>query len=126
MRGMIRDIMRYRAQFFDKPEQQLKQARGLLTFLSESVKSENNAYGILLHGSPPLDDFQRQLLVLLNGTRSRTDLLEALTQKVHAGELLLHQDGQRVSAVSNARELLDSWLTPALESPARYALLIEV
>ena len=50
------------------------------------------------HGSPPLDDFQRQLLVLLEGTRSRTDLLEALTQKVRDGELLLHQDGNRVSA----------------------------
>jgi methyltransferase-like protein/cyclopropane fatty-acyl-phospholipid synthase-like methyltransferase len=48
MRGMIRDIMRYRAQFFSTPAQQLSQARSLLTFLSESVKSENNAYGILL------------------------------------------------------------------------------
>ena len=77
------------------------------------------------HGSPPLDDFQRQLLVLLDGTRSRTDLLEALTQKVRNGELLLHQNGNRVSASTNARELLDSWLTPAMESLARCALLVE-
>ncbi|MBX3442273.1 MAG: methyltransferase regulatory domain-containing protein [Planctomyces sp.] len=48
MRGMIRDIMRYRAQFFSNPSQQLTQARSLLRFLSESVKAENNAYGILL------------------------------------------------------------------------------
>jgi methyltransferase-like protein/SAM-dependent methyltransferase len=48
MRGMIRDIMRYRAQSFEAPETQLAQARGLLTFLSNSVKSEDNAYGILL------------------------------------------------------------------------------
>ena len=77
------------------------------------------------HCSPPLDDFQRQLLVLLDGTRSRTDLLEALTHKVRDGELLLHQDGNRVSTPSNVRELLDSWLTPALESLARCALLVE-
>ena len=48
MRGMIRDIMRYRAQFFEAPEEKLNQARGLLTFLSNSVKSENNPYGMML------------------------------------------------------------------------------
>jgi methyltransferase-like protein/trans-aconitate methyltransferase len=48
MRGMIRDIMRYRAQFFDAPDEKLSQARGLLTFLSNSVKSENNPYGMML------------------------------------------------------------------------------
>ncbi len=48
MRGMIRDIMRYRAGFFEAPTQKLSQARGLLSFLSESVKSENNPYGMLL------------------------------------------------------------------------------
>lgn len=48
MRGMIRDIMRYRARNFDTPESQLSQARGLLTFLSNSVSTKDNAYGILL------------------------------------------------------------------------------
>lgn len=48
MRGMIRDIMRYRAQFFEEPNEKLSQARGLLTFLSNSVRSENNPYGMML------------------------------------------------------------------------------
>lgn len=48
MRGMIRDIMRFRAQFFETPESQLAQARGLLSFLSESVSTDNNPYGMLL------------------------------------------------------------------------------
>ena len=48
MRGMIRDIMRYRAQFFEAPAEKLNQAWGLLTFLSNSVKSENNPYGMML------------------------------------------------------------------------------
>lgn len=48
MRGMIRDIMKYRAQSFDDPRQKLSQARGLLTFLSNSVKSEKNPYGLML------------------------------------------------------------------------------
>jgi SAM-dependent methyltransferase len=48
MRGMIREIMRYRANFFESPQQKLSQARGLLTFLSESVRGDSNAYAILL------------------------------------------------------------------------------
>lgn len=48
IRGMIRDIMRYRARSFDNPADQLNQARGLLTFLSQSIKGEDNPYGLLL------------------------------------------------------------------------------
>jgi methyltransferase-like protein/SAM-dependent methyltransferase len=48
MRGMIRDIMRYRARRFDDPRSKLNQARGLLTFLGNSVKGEDNPYGLLL------------------------------------------------------------------------------
>jgi len=48
MRGMIRDVMRYRAKSFERPQEKLEQARGLLTFLSNSVKSENSAYSLLL------------------------------------------------------------------------------
>ena len=48
MKGMIRDIMRFRGQSFDDPRQKLDQARGLLAFLSNSVKGENNPYGLLL------------------------------------------------------------------------------
>ena len=48
MRGMIRDVMRYRAQSFSDPRQKLSQARGLLTFLSNSVNSENSPYGLML------------------------------------------------------------------------------
>jgi methyltransferase-like protein len=48
MRGMIRDIMRYRARRFDGPRDKLNQARGLLTFLSNSVRGEDNPYGLLL------------------------------------------------------------------------------
>lgn len=48
MRGMIRDVMRYRARSFKEPRQKLNQARGLLSFLTSSVSSENNPYGLLL------------------------------------------------------------------------------
>lgn len=48
LREMIREIMKYRARSFDSPAAQLNQARGLLAFLSNSVSTENNPYGMLL------------------------------------------------------------------------------
>ena len=48
MRGMIRDIMLYRAKFFETPETKLSQARELLSFLTKSVRADNNPYGLLL------------------------------------------------------------------------------
>lgn len=49
MRGMIRDVMLYRAQFFKDPGEQLREARALVDFLAKSVPVEKNPYGILLN-----------------------------------------------------------------------------
>jgi methyltransferase-like protein/SAM-dependent methyltransferase len=48
LRGMIRDLMTYRAAFFQDPAVKVREARALLDFLAESVPTENNAYGLLL------------------------------------------------------------------------------
>jgi methyltransferase-like protein/predicted O-methyltransferase YrrM len=48
MRGTIRDVMCYRARTAGRPMDRLRQARALLDFLSQSVPTDNNAYGILL------------------------------------------------------------------------------
>jgi len=48
LRGTIRDLMMYRAQFFSAPEEKLQQSTALLDFLAESVPQEKHAYGMLL------------------------------------------------------------------------------
>ena len=48
MRGMIRDVMRYRANAFEEPATRLAQARGLLAFLTNSVRGEDDPYAMLL------------------------------------------------------------------------------
>ncbi len=48
LRGMIRDIMTYRARNIKNPAEKLRESRALLDFLAESVPTKNNAYGILL------------------------------------------------------------------------------
>jgi methyltransferase-like protein/2-polyprenyl-3-methyl-5-hydroxy-6-metoxy-1,4-benzoquinol methylase len=48
MRGIIRDIMMYRARNFSDPTERLNRARHLIDFLAQSVSKEDNAYGVLL------------------------------------------------------------------------------
>ena len=58
MRGMIRDMMRYHAFRFDKPEERTAQARALLDFLAQSTAKESGAYGVLLRAE--LEHLQHQ------------------------------------------------------------------
>lgn len=48
MREMVRNVMAFRAQFFEKPQDRLRQARQLVDFLAHTVPSDGNAYGMLL------------------------------------------------------------------------------
>ena len=47
LRGMIRDMMRFHAQHFDRTEQRVQQARALLDFLAENTREED-PYGLAL------------------------------------------------------------------------------
>jgi methyltransferase-like protein/SAM-dependent methyltransferase len=47
-RGMIRDMMMYHAGTIEDPVARAQQGRALLDFLSNSVPTENNAYGLML------------------------------------------------------------------------------
>ncbi|MCA9217872.1 MAG: methyltransferase regulatory domain-containing protein [Planctomycetales bacterium] len=48
LRGVIRDMMRYHVQHLETPEEKIAQARGLLEFLSKSVKTGSEAYATLM------------------------------------------------------------------------------
>ena len=48
MRGVIRDMMLFHVRQFPQPEEQIRQARGILDFFVRSVSNQNNAYGAFL------------------------------------------------------------------------------
>jgi len=48
MLGMLRDMMRYHADRFNQPTQQVAQSRALLDVLAKTVTSADNPYGMLL------------------------------------------------------------------------------
>lgn len=48
MRGMVRDMMLYHTAQFSEPQAKIQQARALIQFLSKSVPTEDNPYGLWL------------------------------------------------------------------------------
>lgn len=50
MRGMLRDMMIYHTAQFTDEKQKIDQGRAILKFLSDSVPTDNNPYGLFLRG----------------------------------------------------------------------------
>ena len=71
-----------------------------------------------------LDDFQRQLLSLLNGAQDHSMLVDAMTRKILSGDLLLHQQGRPVTDESTVHSIVEKSMIPLLESLAKVPLLI--
>jgi methyltransferase-like protein/cyclopropane fatty-acyl-phospholipid synthase-like methyltransferase len=71
-----------------------------------------------------LSDLNLHLLPLLDGTRDRTSLVDALTEKALAGELTVQKAGQPMTNPTEVHAALTATLGPALDMLARDALLI--
>lgn len=54
MRGVIRDMMVYRARKFQAPADRVRHARGMLDFLTQATAHADNAYGALLKSESKL------------------------------------------------------------------------
>lgn len=71
-----------------------------------------------------LDDFRRQLLPLLDGSRDREQILEALLEKVRQQQLLIHEDAVLVTNADRIREILEQQLGTALQYLSHNSLLV--
>ena len=70
------------------------------------------------------DSLGQNLLRLLDGTRDRQELLRELKELVKSGAAVIRQDGQPVSDLEKAQEILARELEQSLEALARSALLV--
>jgi methyltransferase-like protein/2-polyprenyl-3-methyl-5-hydroxy-6-metoxy-1,4-benzoquinol methylase len=87
MRGIIRDIMLYRARNFTNPTERLDRARHLIDFLAGAVSKEDSAYGVLL----------QKELKLLKGKQDHYLLHDHL--EVHNDPVYFHEFAARAQAV---------------------------
>src|SRR5450432_2947007 len=79
MRGIIRDIMLYRARNLTSPTERLNRSRDLIQFLAQSVSEENNPYGVLLRK-------ELELLNCKNDQYLLHDHLEVFNEPVYFSE----------------------------------------
>ncbi|MBX9583691.1 MAG: class I SAM-dependent methyltransferase [Gemmataceae bacterium] len=76
------------------------------------------------HELVKLTDLDLRLVPLLDGTRTRPELIEALTAKALAGELHVQRDGKPLAAAEDIRAALTAVLDQALKNLASQALLV--
>jgi methyltransferase-like protein/SAM-dependent methyltransferase len=78
----------------------------------------------LRHNTCVLPEFDRQLLCLLDGSRDRSALLDALAELAAQDVLVVYEDGEPVTAGQSIRRHLADALEQQLPGLARRALLI--
>jgi hypothetical protein len=77
----------------------------------------------LRHRNIELTEFERLVLLLLDGRRDRASILEGVCAAVSDGTFLLHQDGRPITDLAQARPILDRSLTPCVLRLTTTALL---
>jgi 2-polyprenyl-3-methyl-5-hydroxy-6-metoxy-1,4-benzoquinol methylase len=95
MRGMLRDMMLYHARKFDDPTKQIEQARALIQWLGDSVRSENNPYGMLLESE--LEQMQRW-----KDTYFRHDSLAEINEPVYFHEFIERAEAHGLQYLAEA------------------------
>jgi methyltransferase-like protein len=96
-------------------------ASPLARYQAESANRVTN----LRHEPTTLPELERRLLLNLDGTRGRPELLDILLRLVHRGDLTVEEHGQKVEAPVRARELLSNVLEKGLTQLAGMGLLVE-
>lgn len=76
------------------------------------------------HELVKLTDLDKRLVPLLDGTRTRPELVEALAADALAGQLQVARNNQPVTGAAAVREALTAVLGPALTALAGHALLV--
>jgi methyltransferase-like protein/2-polyprenyl-3-methyl-5-hydroxy-6-metoxy-1,4-benzoquinol methylase len=99
--------------------------RPIASPLSRYQAESGNRVTNLRHEPVTLPELERRLLLNLDGTRGRPELLEMLLGLVHRGELQVEQQGQRVEPKARVQELLANAVDRGLTQLVGLALLVE-
>lgn len=75
-------------------------------------------------GAVVLQDVDRLILSLLDGTRTRADVVDVLASQVADGRLQMHRDGRLLTDPTEARPLLDETVTEAFQRLTADALFL--
>jgi hypothetical protein len=89
----------------------------------QAERGDAKLFSLRFGGVDP-DPFARYLLPLLDGSRSREELLERLAERSAAGEFAVNDgEGRAANDPAQVRSVLAGWVETALQGLARSALL---
>lgn len=100
-------------------------ARPVASLLARLQSETTNRVTNLRHELVHLSPFDAELIRLLDGTRDRPVLLEALLEIVRLGKLNVNESGQPIHDVTRVRAIIEEILDQRLPRLARTALLID-
>jgi methyltransferase-like protein/SAM-dependent methyltransferase len=89
----------------------------------ERVLAGGNSVANRRHELVKMTDLDLRLLPLLDGTRDRAAILEALVQRAMSGDLKVAKDGQPVTDANEVRAALASVIDPAINNIAVQSLM---
>ena len=98
--------------------------RPVASALARHMARRNVNVTNLRHFTMEMNNFERLVLVRLDGTRTVNDVLQLLLADVAEGRMSLEAQGSNVTGAEAARELMSNALDSALSSLAARALLI--
>ena len=99
--------------------------RPLVSPLARMQTTQESTVTTLCHTSVEISGaLEKKLLQLLDGTRDRSMILQALEEAILSGEVALPEDGQPVHEVAKVRPLLAAGLESQLNRLARLGLLL--
>ncbi len=95
-------------------------ARALARWQARTGRSATN----LKHASVNLDEFGRQVLLRLDGQRTRQETVRELVGLVVGGQLIAQQDGKRITEPRQIEEMMVQFLDRQIDHFARQSLLL--
>ena len=110
---MLRDMMLYHARKFDDTKERIAQARALIQWLSEFVRTEDNPYGMLLKSE--LEQMERW-----QDNYFRHDSLEEINEPVYFHEFIERAEAQGLQFLAEAE--FPSMVTSNFAAPMAEAL----
>jgi len=100
-------------------------ARPVGSPLSRSQAAAGNRVTNLRHESVILGELERRILLRLDGTQGRAELVEVLIELVQRGELALEEKGQKPQSSAGTHDLLGPVVDGGLSQLAGLGLLVE-
>ncbi len=99
-------------------------AKPRATPLARRQATVNSSATSLKHDFANLGEFERRLLMLLDGDHDRASLVDAMQQLVNSGQMNVNRDGKKITDPAEVRALIETTLDQMLDRFIKSSFLV--